>query len=943
VPEDGHAPVVRRNSLTTPECGRPRLQYCPMGRGLWPKRTPPACRALLCPRTGTLRVTGFAPCFLHQFLRPILDFRGTRAVADPFFSFKSTCGFVSLPGVTSKKHQKPIRAQPPKAGAAASAAPIAIPRFPATTPIQERRRWLFRLMALALVPLLLLGGAELALRLTGFGSPARFFLKAEWSGRTVYTDNQRFGRRFFPPSLVRHPQPSAIDAVKSTNTCRIFIFGESAAQGDPDPAFGFGRVLDVLLRARYPGVRFEVANTAITAINSHVILPIARDCARHEGDLWVVYMGNNEVVGPYGAGTVFGAQVPGLGIIRASIALKATRLGQAVSALFRRLSKSGTTPQSWGGMEMFLDQQLRRSDPRMPRVYDYFRQNLRDIIRLGVNSGAKVVVSTVASNLKDCAPFASLHRLGLSAEDSANWEREYAAGMQLEEATNYAGALEHFQQAAKLDGDYADLAYRRGRCSWLLGRFTEAKGSFQTARDEDALRFRADSRINTIIREVVGAAKDGSVVLADGEGALASHSPQGLTGDELLYEHVHLTFEGNYWLARAIAERAGEFLPIRLAARGAVRGDWLSAEECARRLILTEWDRFQGMETMLKRMSQPPFTRQLDWAQRLRRWQDRLAQLRPQTKPYALKQAVSFYREELGRLPEDWLLHSDFGRLLEAAGDEEDALLQYQESLKLMPHNAHANYSIGNLLDHAGKSAAAEPYYLAALRIRPEFYEALNGMGLCLVSQNRFSEALNYYRRAIALNPELPECRVNLGLLLRNLGQTNEAIVQYQQALRLRPDSPSAHINLGNVLSSQGRLPEALEHYAEAVRLSPETPIAHYDLANTLLALGRPEEAVTHYRAAVDLRPDFTEARLNLALELARQGRNDEALAQFLEAVRQDPNSAEAQYDLAVAFAKTRRYDEAISHFRDVLRLQPGHAKAKESLETALALQQKNR
>ena len=71
-------------------------------------------------------------------------------------------------------------------------------------------------------------------------------------------------------------------------------------------------MLESLLSLRHPGTRFEVVNAAMTAINSHVILPIARDCARADGDIWVLYMGNNEVVGPFGAGTVFGPATPPL-------------------------------------------------------------------------------------------------------------------------------------------------------------------------------------------------------------------------------------------------------------------------------------------------------------------------------------------------------------------------------------------------------------------------------------------------------------------------------------------------------------------------------------------------------------------------------------------------------------------------------------------------------
>ncbi|MGB8368108.1 MAG: hypothetical protein WCF71_02315 [Verrucomicrobiia bacterium] len=77
--------------------------------------------------------------------------------------------------------------------------------------------------------------------------------------------------------------------------------GESAARGEPEPPYAASRYLETLLNERFPNTHFEVINLGITAINSHVILPIARDCAHADGDLWIIYMGNNEMVGPFGA------------------------------------------------------------------------------------------------------------------------------------------------------------------------------------------------------------------------------------------------------------------------------------------------------------------------------------------------------------------------------------------------------------------------------------------------------------------------------------------------------------------------------------------------------------------------------------------------------------------------------------------------------------------
>ena len=179
--------------------------------------------------------------------------------------------------------------------------PLTAPRT--VDPARARRVWWFRLLAITLIPALLFGGLELALRLVNYGYPTGFFRKTQIAGREVFVENDKFGLRFFPPALTRIASPIVMPATKPTNTCRIFILGESAALGDPEPAFGFGRYLEVLLRDRYPDKQFEVVSAAMTAINSHSLLPIARDCVQQDGDLWVIYMGNNEVVGPFGAGT----------------------------------------------------------------------------------------------------------------------------------------------------------------------------------------------------------------------------------------------------------------------------------------------------------------------------------------------------------------------------------------------------------------------------------------------------------------------------------------------------------------------------------------------------------------------------------------------------------------------------------------------------------------
>ena len=466
----------------------------------------------------------------------------------------------------------------------------------------------FRLAALIAAPLVAFAILETILALAGFGHLTGFFLSRKFDGQKVLVENKDFGLRFFPPSMTRAPRAVVLPDVKPPQTCRVFVFGESAAYGDPQPDFGLPRMLEVLLRRRYPGARFEIINAAMTAINSNVILPIARDCAQREGDIWVIYMGNNEVIGPYGAGTVFGPQVPHLAFIRASVALKGTKTGQLLESVWRIASGHRTDASEWGGMLMFIKNRIREDDPRMAAVYSHLQSNLEDILKTGSRRGAKVIVGTVAANLKDCAPFASLHRSPLSSSEESEWNRLYREGVEAEKAGNLKTAASLYSQAGQIDDRFAELQYRWGLCYLALEQDKEAKRHLTLARDYDVLRFRADSRINNIIRRTGGGRETEGIYLVDAEELLASRSPRGLTGAELLYEHVHLNFDGNYWLAREIAEKISQNLPTWMAPLANSGVEWPSPDDCARDLAWTDWDQFETVASVLARIEDPPFS-----------------------------------------------------------------------------------------------------------------------------------------------------------------------------------------------------------------------------------------------------------------------------------------------------------------------------------------------
>jgi tetratricopeptide (TPR) repeat protein len=540
-----------------------------------------------------------------------------------------------------------------------------------------RRRLFLALFTLALTALLLIG-AELALRLAGFGHSPHFFRKAKTAdGETVWRENRNFTAPFFGETLVRRPQPVRLPLKKAPGTYRIFILGSSAAMGDPEPAFSLARVLEVQLRAAYPSVRFEVVNAAVTAINSHLVRGIAADCAQLEPDLFIVYEGHNEVIGPFGPTGVFTPFLKSEAAVRTLVWLKGTRLAQ----LAARLGRNKNAPENWGGMEMFLKQQIRADDPRLATVRTHFRANLRAIIGDAFAAEATVMACTTATNQRDFAPF-------LSA-----------------------------------DGE-AERYYRQGREALASGRETEARDLLQKAVDRDTLRFRADSALNKIIGETENIAfwfKTGHLVFVDLAAALAEKCPHGISGNEFLYEHVHLTLRGTHEAALALLPH----VTSDLARRSLVTTDPappLSFDEITFRLGYNTHEQAMITLELVNRFSKPPFTSQSDHAARLAAWQRRAETAQTLlARPDATDALRELGRRAVAASPDDWLLARNTGAMLVARQQPAEALPLLQRAAAWIDDDVDTLVALGWAHHALGHTAEANAAFAKARALEPRY------------------------------------------------------------------------------------------------------------------------------------------------------------------------------------------------------------------------------
>jgi tetratricopeptide (TPR) repeat protein len=514
---------------------------------------------------------------------------------------------------------------------------------------------------------------EVLLRAVGSGHPSAFFIDKP-DGKT--RSNHYFGRLFYPPELLRGAYPSVFSTRKPPGTKRIFVLGESAAAGYPEPSFSFSRVLEAMLRRACPETTWEIINTGVTALNSHAILRIAAECARYEPDAVLVYMGNNEVVGPYGPGSLLGGDAVPLPLIRAVTWLRSMRVGQALQSLADAALRGGR-PAMWSGLEMFEQARVAPGDPDLNRVYANFAANLRDIVTDLRARNIPVILSTVAANMTDCPP------LGALPGGNDGSLVAYTGGLALRAAGNQEGAV---------------AALRR-------------------ARDLDEMRFRADTQINAIIRNV--AAEEQCPLVDAEEDFLRLQLAAKPDGQPLFFEHVHFTLEGNIELARSFAGALSDLWGSKLACLQSDAFASVKREDIAADLGYSALAEGYSIGAITAMLAKPPFANQAGHAERIDGWNAKLREIEGLlTEPY-LAGTIRQLEQAVEQRPRDGILWYWLARHYEDRKRWSEAETAYCRSLEVLPGNPAVLAQLGDLLWARGRKTEAVACFEKFLQIIP--------------------------------------------------------------------------------------------------------------------------------------------------------------------------------------------------------------------------------
>ena len=677
----------------------------------------------------------------------------------------------------------------------------------------------FTLITIVVIPLLFFALLELGLTIAGVGKSFDYFHKIDINGRPHYQENPDFADQFYPPSLNIGPLENTFAEERSPDLLRVYILGGSAAQGFPHKNHGFDRLLAAQLRAALPARKIEVINTAMTSVNSHVVYAVAKSIPDASADFAVILMGNNEVVGPYGPGTFNQTFLGSITLIRGIQALKRTRIWQALDSLILKFRPVDAQQDlKWEGMQMFTEHGVPHDDPRMKGVYEHYEDNLVSIIQTLHDKGIHVVLSSVPVNLRHSAAFLSVHRRDLSNDLLDQWRELSRKGVQSSDQQDWDGAIASFQAALAIDPDYADTHFRLATALENASQFQQAKSHYQRALDLDALRFRADTRIDQIIQQVAARIGDDVVSFVDSAAAAEQASQPFQPGWNLLLEHVHYDFAGNSLIASEIARS------IMSSLTGGDTYQPLPSVEVARRVGFPNFDNIEEIRSLQRMIQRPPFPGQGNYAELQQSLDERLQSVITEVGSSA---AVLQRRREVADAGlADWKIHFELAVLNQRLGNTAEMYHHLKKILELYPYNRETYMKIAEAMSKEGKWREAIPYLEQSL----------------------------YYTRGD--ETKIAETIVWLGTAYLRTGEYEDARDLLLEVTEEYPDQIALNLRVyGNLIKSSRERGQAkdLERYVEDVQgyarslirsgKDKEFPLLYQRMSQLMAMAGHKEEA----------------------------------------------------------------------------------------------------
>jgi len=593
-------------------------------------------------------------------------------------------------------------------------------------------------LILIIIPIVFFIILEGALSLFNYGVDTSTWVKAS---QKHYGLNPDVAKRYF---YTVDSTPQSIQDIfsieKRRNTYRVFVMGGSSAAGYPFMPLGsFSRYIRQRLEHSYPEMNIEVVNLGLTAVNTYTIRDLVPDVLEQNPDLILFYAGHNEYYGALGIGSL-----ESLGksrkLVNFVLDLNKFKTTQLVRDIIQWVIKSVSADEKNAAGTLMSRMAEEQSIPIESEIFnlgiEQFEGNFRDILTMITDNGIPVIVSTLASNIKDQPPFIS------------------------DKKSKSNNAKSVYVEAKKIN---------------KIGEFKKADSLFRLAKDLDQLRFRAPEKINLIIKNF---GKEFSIPVVDADSILSLKSPNGIIGNNYMTDHLHLNLKGYQDL--------GELFYTKISESGLLPASEPSIEFSMQDSITRKYYKFSKLDSTiadfkLKILKNDwPFT-----SLKKRKKVSSLLQINNIVDSMALKfvNGEEEWERAHRKLATHYLQNGEFEKVL-----EEFNLLIHQ-----YPSLVNYNNFISNELIKRKRYVDALEYLERGNKLKPDAYYS-KWLGIINLSLEKVDTAIIFLEKSLKFKINDPQVLFNLSGAYSKKQLFEKALNRINKCLDINPNYNGAKV-----------------------------------------------------------------------------------------------------------------------------------------------------
>jgi lysophospholipase L1-like esterase len=577
---------------------------------------------------------------------------------------------------------------------------------------------------LFIIPVILLALLEFILYSGNYGNDYTTFVKISEKFQNYKFFNPALPQKYFgkspiTPSVI----PDGFKEKKEAETFRIFALGGSTTAGFPHPPNGsFPRLLKKMLQKNYPNNNFEVINLGISAVNSITIRDIIDDVLSEFPDLILFYAGHNEYYGAMGpASNVNGFN--SAAINRFILNLKDFKTVQLIENTIAAVISIFKDENS-GNKTLMSQIAGRKLVPIDSELFEYgikqYMENVDYIFSQCNKRNIPVIAGTLFSNLLQPPLCKFVGCDSLVAE------------------------FDEITKGSELD-----------------------KNQLNQIKEEDNLRFRAPERFNEIMKEK---SEKYQFTLLDLKQELEEISPDCIIGYNLMMDHLHPTYEGNYIIAKAVLEFIEKDSMIKSKSEKLTRA---GKAKRAPFKSYTKLDSVYTYYTINYLLNDFPFVK---------------TRINPSYMPATDEESIALeiingelsWEEAHIKMAQRYLERKDFINYV----NEINTLIDDK------PFDKYPYLIAIEDLKNANKTNLLEYVYLRYFDVYPELSVAINLADIYFEVRN-YNEAIYYYERSISVKRDA-RIFFNLSACYYSLGNIEKAIENIENCLKMNSNYPNA-------------------------------------------------------------------------------------------------------------------------------------------------------